>query len=80
MELFKMWPGCYTSQGVIYAIIHHKSDIKSNHVGSITDDVEPCQNEISALATRVNGCDFALGQDSDLLSPRAHTYHHLTQV
>ena len=38
-------------------------------MGSIIGDCESHQNEISALITRVNGGDFALGQGGDLHSP-----------
>ena len=34
----------------------------SHDVGSITLDCESCQNEISALTTRINVVDFALGR------------------
>ena len=34
----------------------------SHDVGNITGDCESCQIEISALTSRVNGINFALGQ------------------
>ena len=47
----------------------------SGDVGSITGDCESCQNEISALTTRVNRVNFALGQGDDLHLPMAHANH-----
>ena len=44
----------------------------SHDVLNITGVGESCQNEISALATHVNGIDFALGQKDDLHDPLPH--------
>ena len=46
-------------------------------MGSITDDLESCQNDVLALTTRVNGCDFELGQGDDWHLPVAHANRHL---
>ena len=46
----------------------------------ITADFESYQNEISALATHVNGVDFALGKDGDLHLLMARANHHTDPV
>ena len=52
----------------MYAGCHKWNKFKSKHMGSITGDCESCQNEISALANRVNRVDVALGQGGNLIS------------
>ena len=60
-----MWLGCYVCL-----------EIRSEHVESITDDLESCQNAISAFTTHVNVGEFALGQGGDLQVPKTRANHH----
>ena len=48
-----------SQHSTVSTVTKHLSEFKSKkHVGSITNDFESCQNEISAFTTRVNGCNF----------------------